>query len=408
MGNFVNNNLYLYEEGACCGSVLYHEGEYHVFYIAQNYTCIRHYRGESLINLKKSEDVIDDHKKVHCVCSYVKNGILYVVFSSGNKAKIYVAKSKDWQSFEVNDAEDIKASGLESFKIAQSQDAMYLLTSERNQKKCIRVYASGNAYVWEPLGFALDCENAEVVSPSILGVNDYQFLIYETNGLIYAQKGSFNKETGEFSKLEDAKYLDKGYNPKVYALSNGKVMLVFDINGNIVIQDVAAFGGLTLSANSERLVKLIPKKFEDKNVKLESVLVDELKLESEYEFTFNILEKSSFILFVRHNVLKQVYVSYNSEFGNIIFSEKAINESSEHRSKFIGESDKIKIRIVFSNNIGQIYINDGSVAFTFNANEFLPSNISTTTSHPMSVEIKRYDYIGKLPTEKDGEILLDL
>ena len=63
MDNLISNNLYLFEPDAFCGSIVYYEGEYHIFYIANNQTCIRHYQGENLLNLKKKDDIISKYKK---------------------------------------------------------------------------------------------------------------------------------------------------------------------------------------------------------------------------------------------------------------------------------------------------------------------------------------------------------
>ncbi len=408
MDNLISNNLYLFEPDAFCGSIVYYEGEYHIFYIANNQTCIRHYQGENLLNLKKKDDIISKYKKILCLCSYVKSGILYVLFSAGKRPKMYIAKSKDWHNFDIDEVEKIKGLGLDSFKIVQSQELMYLMTSEKRGEKCIGIHVSSNPYVWEPMGLALDEKNANIKSPSMIGVNDYQYLIYEFEGIIYAQKGIFNQESGEFIKIDIPCYLDKGNNPKAYVLSNGKIVLISDYNGNIIIQDLGALGGLTLNPNVERLQNLHAKSFDSKLIKTETSLVDEYKKESEYEFDIELPENTSFVLKIRQNVLKQIYVAYNSDYGKVVFSSAALKDDIKQRTKNIGNFNEIKVKIIFSNNIGQVYINGGMAAFTFNAEEFIPDNAVFVASKPTNVKITRYDVIGNVNVSKDLNMHFEL
>ncbi len=408
MTDFVTNNLYLYEADAFCGSVVYYEGEYHVFYIASNQTCIRHYHGESLLSLIKADDIVSKSKKISHLCSYVKSGILYILFSLEGKNKVKIAKSKDWNSFELDEVEINKSQGLNAFKIVQSQDSMYLMTSEKRNGKNISIYVSNNPYIWDFIGQALDDNNIEINSPSIIGVNDYQYLIYESNGTIYAQKGVFNKETCKFNKIEDPCYLNRGYNPKAYVLSNGKIVLISDFNGNIIIQELGALGGLTLNPNFERLKNLHAKSFDDKFVEKGAKLLENYKKESEYEFDIELLENTNFVLKIKESIIKHIYVAYDNAYGNVVFSSVALNDDLKQRTKNIGILNSVKVKIIFSNNIGQVYINEGVASFTFNAEGFIPDCVEFSCSEKTLVKINRYDIMQDLGLDDDENIYSNL
>lgn len=403
--NNKTNTYYISEKDAACPSIVYSEGEYHLFYIADNRTSIRHYKGESLVSFTREKDVVSKVKKINCLCSFMKSGILYITYTAALSKKLNICKSKDWLNFD-EEAVDIKATRpINSFKIVHSDESMYMFTSEQSSKGSIRVYHATNPYIWEALSYALDSKNKNINSPSIIGVNDYQYLIYEQDDIIYSCVSRFDKESGKLTKVGAPEYLERGNNPKVYILHNGKVILTYDFKGVIIIRELSARNGLVLQPPHERIMRLVPKFICSKEVMIETPILNDYDVSAEYEFIINIPDKSSFVMRFKQSYLRQVYVAYNNDYGNVVFSAAALGDKYKQTTKNIGIENIINVRIIFSNGLGEIFVNGGKAAFTFEAkNGFEPTSVLLSASKSCEVSITKYAVISAISDYEDAFI----
>lgn len=146
------NDLPLFD-GAKGFSVIYLDGEFHLFYAVNSFMkgCVLHFISSDGYLWEQKENVISTYKFVDSVTAYTQKGKIYLYFLTRNilgRTNAFLTVSKDGETFSELPNAIIKNSKLKDIKIFYSNGVRYLLGSEQKAGK-LPLYCSSDGVSWQ-------------------------------------------------------------------------------------------------------------------------------------------------------------------------------------------------------------------------------------------------------------------